>query len=475
MSQQPSPVFRPSRVLFPNRATNLIALDGALSGGLVSDQPFGHAKFPIGGWCSPEQTIEWEIEVPSTDTYAVAVVFQHVSPAPLEVHVEVAGLDLHATSEHIAYDFQWKRLTVSTGSSLPKGVHRVKLRLESAPPGEAFEAKVHAVEFIRPQVATALDQAACAMRAQADFQWFRQAGFGLFFHWTSEVYPRHGPRLSYAEAVRAFDVEAFAAQAALTGAGFIVLTTAHAEMYFPAPLASLEAILPGRTTARDLIAELIAALGRRGLRLFLYYHLGSIGDPAWLEASGFWATDTAPFFERWQRVIREIGHRYGAGLAGWWFDDGLINYYYRSPDWEPLAVAAKAGHPGRLITFNPWQFMQPSPFADYYAGEMNTDPAVGGCLAPEDNGIIHAGVYRGLQASSADVAEGDWHHWVHNKPDEEIVAPRWTASELAEMLRLHRSFHNVPIFNLELYQDGRCSPKTLAMFTGAREQAHRGG
>ncbi|MDB6092685.1 MAG: Conserved hypothetical periplasmic protein [Verrucomicrobia bacterium] len=468
MTPPPSPIFRPSRVLFPDRATNLIAADGARTDGLISDQPYGHAKFPVGGWRAREQQIEWEIEVPTGDTYAITVVFQHISPRPLEVHVVVADQDLHATSESITYDFQWKRLVVSSGKLLPKGVHRVVLRLEAAQPDEAFEAKVHAIELIRPQVAMALDQAAREMRSRADPAWFREARFGLFFHWTSEVYPRHGARKPYADAVRDFDVDAFAAQAAQTGAGFIVLTTAHAEMYFPAPLASLEAILPGRTTSRDLVAELIAALGRHGLRLFLYYHLGSVSDPSWLEASGFWATDTAPFFERWERVIGEIGQRYGAGLGGWWFDDGLVNYYYRSPDWERLARAAKSGNPARLITFNPWQFMQPSPFADYYAGEMNVDPSVGGCLAPEDNGIIHAGVYRELQASTADVAEGDWHHWVHNTPDQEIVAPRWTPAELAELLRRNRAFHNVPIFNLELYQDGRCSPKTLEMFIGAK-------
>ncbi|MFO1529135.1 MAG: alpha-L-fucosidase [Kiritimatiellia bacterium] len=85
----------------------------------------------------------------------------------------------------------------------------------------------------------------------------------------------------------AFDAEAFAERMARTGAGFVVFTTSHAEQMFPAPLASLDAVLPGRTTRRDLVADLAAALERRGLRLMLYHHLGSSRDPDWLRASGF--------------------------------------------------------------------------------------------------------------------------------------------------------------------------------------------
>lgn len=461
--------YQPSRAIFPDRATNLVAADGKLSPGLISDQPFGHAKFPVGGWTSGAQSIEWEIEVAETDTYAIRVVLQQISKAPLDVTVAVGAQTFRAKSDFVAYDFNWKRLVVAENAALPKGAHRVTLTLSAASGEDSFEAKVHAVEFVRPPVAAAWDKAAKELRSHPDFEWFRRARYGLFLHWTSEVYPRHGARKPYAEAVREFDVERFAGQVARTGAGFIVLTTSHAEMYFPAPIGALDAILPGRTTTRDLIAELIVALKKRGVRLMLYYHLGSASDVPWQDASGFWDTNATPFFERWQKVITEIGERYGRELAGWWFDDGVINYYYRSPDWLKLAKAAKAGHPGRLFTFNPWQFMQPSPFADYYAGEMNSDPSVFGCLSPADNGIIHAGVYAGQQASSADVAEGDWHHWVHSKPDEEIVAPRWTPEEFAEILRRNSEYHNVPIFNLEIYQDARCSERTVEMFAKARK------
>ena len=149
-------------------------------------------------------------------------------------------------------------------------------------------------------------------------------------HWTSQTVPRHGPPKPYAEAVRDFDVKTFAEQVEQTGAQFVTITTSHAMLYFPAPLKSLDRILPGRTTQRDLIGELAEALGQRGIRLMLYYHLGSDADRAWQEASGFWKTDTTEFWNNWVAVIGEAGERYGDKLAGWWFDDGTANYYYRS-------------------------------------------------------------------------------------------------------------------------------------------------
>jgi alpha-L-fucosidase len=74
--------------------------------------------------------------------------------------------------------------------------------------------------------------------------------------------------------VRDFDVAKFTEQVAQTGAQFVCITTSHALMYFPAPLKSLDRILPGRTAHRDLVADIADALGKRGIRLMLYYHLG---------------------------------------------------------------------------------------------------------------------------------------------------------------------------------------------------------
>jgi hypothetical protein len=139
--------------------------------------------------------------------------------------------------------------------------------------GGAFEVKVHAVEFVRPSVKEALHETALRIRKHADTAWLQNARYGMMVHWTKQSMPLKGDPKSYEQAVADFDVEAFADTMKSTGAGFVVFTTSHAMQYFPAPLKSLDAINPGRTTPRDLPGDLAAALAKRGMKLFLYFHL----------------------------------------------------------------------------------------------------------------------------------------------------------------------------------------------------------
>jgi hypothetical protein len=237
-------------------------------------------------------------------------------------------------------------------------------------------------------------------------------------------------------------------------------------MYFPAPLASLDRLLPGRTAPRDLVADLAGALGRRGIRLMLYYHIGAVSDPAWLKASGFWETDTRRIFGSWTAIVREAGERYGDTLAGWWFDDGSINYYYRSAPWEQLTRAAKAGNPRRLVAYNPWELPSPTEFQDYCCGEGFGDPGVGGLVKAGGDGRYTAGTHQGLQACATLIAEGDW---VHTRKDTDVGPPRWNAAQMAGILREFIARKNVPLFNLEIYQEGTVSPGTVRMFAEARK------
>jgi alpha-L-fucosidase len=134
-------------------------------------------------------------------------------------------------------------------------------------------------------------------------------------HWTKETMLLQGAPKAYDQTVNDFSVEQFAGDMQKTGAGFVVFTTAHGFQYFPAPLESLDKILPGRTARRDLVADLADALAKRGMKLFLYYHLGTQADSAWTKASGFWDTDTSRFFNNWQAIISEVGERYGENYA----------------------------------------------------------------------------------------------------------------------------------------------------------------
>jgi len=452
-----------ARDVAPNAVTSLLAVDAERSEGLAEFQPGGHGKFFVTGWDDAAKRATWPITVAVPDDYAVRVLVRRTAGGGPLVAEATAGTA--TVSGVLAADATgWQRVPLTGVLPLGPNVRGLTLRLRPATAGARFAAEVHAVELVRPAVRDALLTRAIAGRS--DTAWLRGARYGVMVHWTSESQPLAGPPLPYADAVAAFDTEAFAAAVERTGAGFVVFTTSHARMFFPAPLASLDAVLPGRTATRDLVADLAAALGRRGIKLILYFHQGAGSDQKWLRASAFDDRDSRRFDEIWQAIVRETGERYGERLAGWWFDDGAVSYYPRNPPWESLSRAAKAGFPGRLICFNRWELASPTEFQDFDAGEGCLDPrGGGGLLLDAGDGRYPSGPQAGLQATACLVFQ---HNWVHDRRDAPFNPPRWQSPELAALLREFAAHGNVPIFNLEIGQRGELSPDSI-------EVLHRAG
>lgn len=456
--ETPTEYFMPDFRVRPDDYTVLMALDTELPAGATGHRG-GHGKFPVEGWTRAEQVFTWEVTVEQAAEYAVNILIHHHADEPLTLHVR--GADGQVCGTVPAGTHRWVRLPFDGLLPLGAGPQRLTLQAHLADPAAEFRAELISIELVQPAVRDAQHARAEALRA--DTTWMQQGRFGLMCHWTSQAKPRHGAALPYAQAVEAFDVETFADQVQATGAGFIALTTAHAETYFPAPLAALDRLLPGRTASRDLVAEIADALAARGVALMLYYHIGAASDPAWLDASGFWKTDTREIFDNWTAIVSEVGQRYGEKLAGWWFDDGTINYYYRSAPWERLDRAAKTGHPRRAVAFNPWILPSPTEFQDYYCGEFMEDPDADGMPIGPDGHFV-GGEFAGLQAGVTVITEGDW---VHDREDTEIGAPRWDAAQMSALLTAFTTRKNVPIFNIEIYQNGTFSPQTIAMFAEA--------
>ena len=448
--------------------TALMAVDARLAPGLKPFQSGGHGKFQVVGWNQASQQAEWSVRAETAGEYEASVLLRARRGRVLRI--ELSGSCGKALAEIPARACSsWERVKLHGLLPIPAGQSQITLRVVPADGSSNFEVEVHAVELVRPGVKDALQRRAQALRA--DPSWFQNARYGIMVHWTQQSMPLAGNQKSYDEAVSAFDVEAFADQVRRTGAGFVVFTTSHAMHYFPAPLASLDRILPGRTTRRDLVADLAGALARRGIRLMLYYHLGASSDPQWMQASGALETDKAKFFANWQAMIGEAGNRYGNKLAGWWFDDGAVGYYYRSPQWELLARAAKAGSAQRLISFNAWELANPTQFHDFCTGEGCQEPSgMGGVLKRGGDGRYPTGTHAGLQASSCLVTESDWGHFAPNAP---LSKPKWTADQLAALINGFMAYKSVPIFNLEITQDGQLSPATVQIFEQvARKLGH---
>ena len=458
-------LFKPDFRVRPDDYTVLMAHDARLPEGLKRSQAAAHGKFPVDGWTRPDQPLTWEVTVADDDAYAVNVLARRGDARPLELMVSCAGGSVRGTLQSAART--WTRQTLDGTLRLPKGKQTVVLRAQPPDNSTEFTASVLSLELVRPSARDRLHEA--AMKLRSDTTWLQKARYGLMSHWTSQSCPCRGDPKPYAQAVRDFDVETLANQVQEAGAGFFVLTTSHAQFYFPAPIKAIDRILPGRTAQRDLVADLADALGKRGIRLMLYYHIGAISDPEWLDASGFWETDTSRIFGNWTAIIGEVGRRYGDRLAGWWFDDGSINYYYRSAPWERLTREAKAGNPQRLVGYNPWVFPSPTEFQDFCCGEGFRDPGAGGLLPLGGDGRYTAGRYQGLQACATLITEGDW---VHGRKDAEIGKPRWSAEQLATVLSDFAKFRNVPIFDLEIYQEGTVSPTSVEVFKQARRLWH---
>jgi len=412
----------------------------------------GAKHFPVSEWCQAQDSLGWQVDAPAGD-YAVTALIQGYGA---EVRLTCEGQTLC-----VAIDGDWDRIDLGN-LHLSAGCHT--LTLEAPKPGHDLE--LYSLEIIRPATAERVRSEVASLRA--DTTWMREGLYGLQLHWTSQSQPRHGAQLPYDEAVAAFDVERFAAMVHELGAKHVTFTTSHAEFYFPAPIAAIDAIMPGRTSERDLVADLIAALGARDIRLMLYYHNGHGHAPepdGWWERTGF-PTDTERFVDNWCAQISEAGERYGSGLAGWWFDDGCV-YYPLNPSFFRMGQAAKAGHPGRVVCYNPWIWPRLTDYQDYFCGETYRYLTETRHLPADRSGVFSGGPQAGLQAHTNFVLEG---YWVHDQPESPIPTPNVPLEQFLEdsVAAIGRGI--VPSFNLEIYQDGGISPQSRDYLLALKER-----
>jgi hypothetical protein len=221
--------------------------------------------------------------------------------------------------------------------------------------------------------------------------WMAAARFGVMTHYLADWRARSdGVPMSienWNALVDGFDVEGLAAQLAAVGASYHILTIGQNSGYYDAPNAAYDRIVasqPSRLSRRDLIADMAAALAKRGIRLIVYLPAGAPnGDQAARDALE-WQNGGHPnveFQRKWEQVIREWSLRWGAKVSGWWFDGCYWpNTMYRRaepPNFESFAAAARAGNPSSALAFNPGvvrRLISVTPHEDYTAGEQS-DPA----------------------------------------------------------------------------------------------------
>jgi len=178
--------------------------------------------------------------------------------------------------------------------------------------------------------------AACALGAEPPGG-FDGHKLGLFTHYTY-AYPgyKYGwthlapglcrPVPDLNTLADSFDATAFAETAASMKAEYVIFTLFHAKMNVLYPSAYWERVLPGHTSLRDVIADLIAALRARNIRLVLYFHPvdGLDFTPQQQDRTGWTKYRTGFDVKPWNDLINglmeETGARYGKAIAGYWLD-----------------------------------------------------------------------------------------------------------------------------------------------------------
>jgi len=246
------------------------------------------------------------------------------------------------------------------------------------------------VKIFRLFAALALVSFSCLRAADVPDRaaWMREARWGVMTHYLHDWIMRGARDQMTVEnwnaLVDGFDVEGVADQLKSVGAGYYLISIGQNSGYYLSPNATYDRLTgntPSKCSRRDLVADLAAALAKRGIRLMVYLPAGAPGGDRAARAALKWEDGphrNAEFQRNWEAVIREWSLRWGTKVSGWWFDGCFWpNQMYRTaeaPNFESFAAAARAGNPASALAFCPGQVnrtMSLTPVEDYIAGEVD--------------------------------------------------------------------------------------------------------
>jgi hypothetical protein len=192
---------------------------------------------------------------------------------------------------------------------------------------------------------------------------FQDMRLGLFVHYVFNgrpyVYGTLGRRAdgtvaaSLDEYADGLDADDLADVAASMHAEYLIFTAWHANMNVLYPSPVMQRYLPGHTARRDVVADLVAALGRRGIRLLLYCHPSDGHDFSPEDQARVGWHDGFPY-ARWNEFINavyaEMFARYRGQVLGYYVDGGLppqVNFTI-----ERLRETMRRADPDALVIQN---------------------------------------------------------------------------------------------------------------------------
>lgn len=229
----------------------------------------------------------------------------------------------------------------------------------------------------RAFIATGLLLASAANAAE--YAPFSDMRLGLFVHYTHAGRPYAAgcttqfdgaPVPSLDALADGLDIANLVQTAQTMQAQYLQITAWHANMNALFPSKVLANRLPGHSSRRDVIRELLDALRPTGIRLVLYLHPSDGMDFSPEDQARVGWNDPAPYL-RWRdfidEVFAEVADRYGDDVAGYWIDGGL------PPQVDPARLRAvlQRRHPKAWMIQN--SGLNPA-CVDYGANETFEEP-----------------------------------------------------------------------------------------------------
>jgi hypothetical protein len=299
--------------------------------------------------------------------------------------------------------------------------------------------------------------------------WMADTRFGVMTHYLADWRQKtDGVTMSletWNDLVDHFDVDGLAAQLESVGASYHILTIGQNSGYFASPNATYDRVVritPTKLSRRDLIADMAAALSKRGIRLIVYLPAGAPNGDREAREALEWQNGAHPnleFQRKWEQIIREWSTRWGTSVSGWWFDGCYWpNIMYRkadAPNFESFAAVARAGNPASVVAFNPGvvrRLISVTPFEDYTAGEQS-DPDRAEVRRAE------GGLVDGAQAHVLSYLGATWG----------MGEPRFTTAQVVEFTGTLRKAGAAVTWDVPVQKNGRIADAFVQQLSAIRQ------
>ena len=365
--------------LRPDDITTIMGFRAELSGNLnVAARPTPTVVNDafIRGFKTDNDIMTWEVNAPYEANYTVSLLYAGREEILAQSTLEVSSGGTTITEKVNVPNWDTRPLvqrhTLKQNLLLKKGINKIRLRLVDFQgtqakrdvldniknaKGKTTPFALWSIELVRPEALVAIKARAKTMKA--DVQWMVDGKYGLFVHFSSSA--------QYQARVKTFDVDAFVEKVVEIGASWVCFTCSHGAHYWPGPSKTIDQLKPGFTCERDLIRELIDALGEHDIRLMLYYNPNSgIKQLYGNTYDNGEEPDPTGYFNFLESHFREVSLRYGKDLAttAGYVDDCGWKVYQIDPPWERLVKAIKAGNPNAPVGFSQNLFANLTPFSD---------------------------------------------------------------------------------------------------------------